>query len=82
MSCVWCWEISFRRDLGLEETNNWITSMDPSTKSWKPGRPPFFGTRHPRCHGVPTEGLKTGRKTRAGGGGLGNSVIDARYKGG
>lgn len=60
--------------------NNWIASMDPSTKWWKPGRPPFFGTRHPRCHGVPTEGLKTGRKTEGGGGG--NSVIDARYKGG
>lgn len=79
ISCVWWWKITCIHDLSaLEDTNSWLTFADPSTKWWKPGRPPFFGTRHPRCHGVPTEGPKTRRK---GGGGFGNSVIDARYWG-
>lgn len=57
----------------LEQTNSRLTFVDPSTKWWKPGRPPFFGTRHPRCHGVPTEGVKKCRKGGGcvGGGGLG-----------
>lgn len=55
-----------------KKTNSWLTVVDPPTKWWRPGRPPFFGTRHPRCHGVPTEGPEKegGEVVVVGGGGV------------